>query len=62
LRIAAREEEIRGISTYVHLDSGANVGMMNLQTAKKAGLSLQIKNGKPSFSTRMGKWQPASVG
>jgi hypothetical protein len=61
-------EGIYGVPAYVHLDSGANVGTMDLGVAKKAGLSSQFKNGKPSFSTADGKmatglgWLDAKLG
>jgi predicted aspartyl protease len=43
----------------VHLDSGANVGMMDLRVTEQAGLSSQIQNGRPSFSTADGKMATA---
>jgi hypothetical protein len=67
-RTAARVGGINGVAAYVHLDSGANVGMMDLKTAEKAGLSSSIRNGNPSFSTADGKmatglgWLDAKLG
>jgi hypothetical protein len=49
-KIAARVGGTNGIPAYVHVDRGANVGMMDLLTTEKAGHSSQIKHGKPSFS------------
>jgi hypothetical protein len=67
-KVAGRVGGVNGIPRYVCIDSGANVGMIDEQAVREAGLSSQIKLGRPTFSTADGKiasglgWIDAKVG
>lgn len=54
-KVAGKVGGVNGIPRYVCVDSGANVGMIDEQAVRDAGLSSQIKPGKPAFSTANGK-------
>jgi hypothetical protein len=67
-KVAGRVGGINGVPRYVCIDSGANVGMIDEQAVLEAGLSSEIRKGRPTFSTADGKiasglgWVDAKIG